>query len=49
MHTGMDDNITTLQDVLGACQRILQTPIPLSYTRHTRYVYIGCYQVAHAP
>lgn len=34
----MDDNMTTLQDVLGACQRILQTPIPLSYTRHTRCV-----------
>ena len=37
----MDDNITMLQDVLGACQRILQTPIPLSYTRHTRYRPLG--------
>mmetsp|Transcript_47021 Transcript_47021/g.89766 ORF Transcript_47021/g.89766 Transcript_47021/m.89766 type:complete len:124 (+) Transcript_47021:59-430(+) len=31
----MDENITTFSDILGACERILKTPIPLSYTRHT--------------
>ncbi len=34
----MDDNLSYFQDVVGACIRILQTPIPLSYTRHTRWV-----------
>jgi predicted membrane chloride channel (bestrophin family) len=24
-----------LQDVMGGCERIFRTPIPLSYTRHT--------------
>ena len=28
-------NITQLEDVCGSCERILKTPIPLSYTRHT--------------
>lgn len=31
----MDTNITQLEDVCGSCERILRTPIPLSYTRHT--------------
>lgn len=31
----MDMNLTQLQDVVGTCERILRTPIPLSYTRHT--------------
>ena len=31
----MDDNITTFEDCLGGCERILKTPVPLSYTRHT--------------
>lgn len=29
----MDANITTFADDLGACERILRTPIPVSYTR----------------
>jgi predicted membrane chloride channel (bestrophin family) len=29
----MDANITAFEDVLGTCERILRTPIPLSYTR----------------
>ena len=29
----MDDNLTVFHDVVGACERILRTPIPLSYTR----------------
>uniref|UniRef100_A0A7S0WQL1 Uncharacterized protein n=1 Tax=Pyramimonas obovata TaxID=1411642 RepID=A0A7S0WQL1_9CHLO len=33
--TQMDENITFFHDVLGKCERILKTPIPLSYTRHT--------------
>jgi len=31
----LDQNLTTLEDVLGGCERILRTPIPLSYTRMT--------------
>jgi hypothetical protein len=31
----MDDNITAFEDCLGGCERILKTPVPLSYTRHT--------------
>lgn len=31
----MDQNLTQMEDVLGGCERLLRTPIPLSYTRHT--------------
>ena len=31
----MDLNLTQLEDVVGTCERILKSPIPLSYTRHT--------------
>lgn len=31
----MDENLTSFSDSLGACERILKTPIPLTYTRHT--------------
>ncbi|KIY98116.1 hypothetical protein MNEG_9845 [Monoraphidium neglectum] len=31
----MDQNLTSFADCLGGCERILRTPIPLSYTRHT--------------
>ena len=30
----MDQNLTFFADALGACERILKTPIPLSYTRY---------------
>ncbi len=37
----MDENITTFSDFLGASERILRTPIPLSYTRHTtRFLFL---------
>ena len=29
----MDQNITFFMDAQGVCERILKTPIPLSYTR----------------
>jgi predicted membrane chloride channel (bestrophin family) len=29
----IDENITVLQDVMGGCERIFRTPIPLSFTR----------------
>lgn len=29
----MDENITQFEDMLGTCERILRTPIPLAYTR----------------
>lgn len=31
----MDLNLTAFEDVLGGCERIYKTPIPLSYTRLT--------------
>jgi predicted membrane chloride channel (bestrophin family) len=31
--THFDESIRVLQEVYGTCQRILTTPIPLSYTR----------------
>ncbi|KAL4514753.1 hypothetical protein Ndes2526B_g03917 [Nannochloris sp. 'desiccata'] len=31
----MDENFTYFEDAVGTCERILRTPIPLSYTRHT--------------
>jgi predicted membrane chloride channel (bestrophin family) len=29
----MEENLTSFEDCLGGCERILKTPIPLSYTR----------------
>jgi predicted membrane chloride channel (bestrophin family) len=29
----VDENLTLFQDAAGRCERILRTPIPLSYTR----------------
>jgi predicted membrane chloride channel (bestrophin family) len=31
----MDDMVCKLVDLLGACERIFRSPIPLVYTRHT--------------
>lgn len=31
----MHENLTKLEDMLGACERIFKTPIPLAYSRHT--------------
>ena len=31
----MQENITTFEDILGGSERLLRTPIPVSYTRHT--------------
>jgi predicted membrane chloride channel (bestrophin family) len=31
----MDENVTSFADDVGKCERILKTPIPLTYTRHT--------------
>jgi predicted membrane chloride channel (bestrophin family) len=36
MRCHVDENLTVMEDVLGACERILRTPIPLSYTRCER-------------
>ena len=35
LSTVIDRNISLLADTVGCCERILRTPIPLSYTRHT--------------
>jgi predicted membrane chloride channel (bestrophin family) len=29
----MDENLTLFADVVGGCERLLKTPIPLAYTR----------------
>ena len=29
----MSENLTQFQDILGGCERILRTPIPVNYTR----------------
>lgn len=31
----MDHNLTAFADIVGQCERIFKTPIPLSYSRHT--------------
>eukprot|EP00878_Enallax_costatus_P025175 GHUV01026908.1.p1 GENE.GHUV01026908.1~~GHUV01026908.1.p1 ORF type:complete len:418 (+),score=116.02 GHUV01026908.1:150-1403(+) len=33
--THMDESVRVLQEALGSCEKILTTPIPISYTRHT--------------
>eukprot|EP00898_Chlorokybus_atmophyticus_P006815 jgi/Chlat1/7134/Chrsp57S06813 len=39
----MDHNVTVYADVMGACERILRCPIPVSYTRHTsRFLLVYC-------
>ena len=35
----MQRQLTTFEDILGGCERLLRTPIPLSYARHaTRFL-----------
>jgi len=36
----MDENMSIFHDCVGACERILRTPIPVSYTRHTSRILI---------
>jgi len=37
----LDENLTFFEDAVGACERLLKTPIPISYTRHTsRFMFI---------
>eukprot|EP00208_Stichococcus_sp_RCC1054_P004130 CAMPEP_0206135050 /NCGR_PEP_ID=MMETSP1473-20131121/412_1 /ASSEMBLY_ACC=CAM_ASM_001109 /TAXON_ID=1461547 /ORGANISM="Stichococcus sp, Strain RCC1054" /LENGTH=473 /DNA_ID=CAMNT_0053526755 /DNA_START=327 /DNA_END=1748 /DNA_ORIENTATION=- len=48
-----DENLTSFADAAGACERILKTPIPLSYTRHTSrflivYVFFMPFTLWHA-
>lgn len=31
----LDENLTFFEDACGTCERVLRTPIPLRYTRHT--------------
>ena len=33
---GIDANITSLQDALGACERIAKTPLPFAYAQHLK-------------
>ena len=44
--TMLEQNIVALSDAVGACETLLKTPIPLSYTRHTsryaRSVTVAC-------
>lgn len=34
MAQNLDSNLTTMEDALGGCERILRTPVPLFYTHH---------------
>lgn len=36
----VDENVTVLMDQLGACERILKTPIPIGYVLHLRHFVI---------
>jgi predicted membrane chloride channel (bestrophin family) len=37
----MHDNVTVFQDMLGMCERIFKTPMPIPMTRHTsRFLFI---------
>ena len=31
----LDEDLKSLEDTIGGCERVYRTPIPLSYTRHT--------------
>lgn len=48
----MDANLTVFNDTLGACERLLRTPIPLAYTRHTAralIIWLTLLPIAMAP
>ena len=34
----VDQNITRLIDIYGGCERIMKTPVPLSYTRYLAFI-----------
>jgi putative membrane protein len=45
----MDANLTSLQDSLGACERIMKTPVPFAYAQHCKLlVTIFCFTVPFA-
>ena len=33
--------LTVFEDILGGCERLLRTPIPVSYTRHSTRMIVG--------
>jgi predicted membrane chloride channel (bestrophin family) len=47
---GLNDQLMEMDRVLGGCERLLTTPIPVSYTRHTTrsliFFLIGAYVLA---
>ena len=42
LQTRIDRNFTIMEDVIGACEKILRTPIPVNYTRHTSRFLVSC-------
>jgi predicted membrane chloride channel (bestrophin family) len=34
-HPRLEEHVLALEKALGGCERILRTPVPTSYTRHT--------------
>ncbi len=45
----MDANLTAINDAVGACHRILHTPVPLAYAQHTKlFVSLFCFTVPFA-
>ena len=43
----VDQNITRLIDIYGGCERIMKTPVPLSYTRYTCMSVVSFCQLSH--
>jgi len=45
----MDANLSTFNDVLGACERILKTPIPFAYAQHIKtFLVMFCFSAPFA-
>lgn len=45
-YLAMDTNFTSLMDQLGACERIVRTPVPFAYAQHIKgFLFLFCYSV----
>jgi putative membrane protein len=45
----IDGNLTALMDDVGACERIVRTPVPLAYAQHIKlFVTLWCFTVPFA-
>ena len=45
----IDANLTTFHDILGACERILKTPVPFAYAQHIKtFLVMFCFTAPFA-